>query len=109
MRAIPHSFGASAHGDAHGHDDAHAHAHPEIGFMKKYFFSIDHKTIGLQFLFVGLIFFVLGGLLAMLVRWQLGFQGHAVPILGAYLKAKGAAGWADGVMPPDFYTMAFSM
>src|SRR5256885_13233613 len=112
MTAIPHSFGSSSHGDSHGDahaHDGHGHAHPEIGFMKKYFFSIDHKVIGLQFLFVGLAFFVVGGLLAMLVRWQLGFQGHAVPILGAYMKARGADGWADGSMPPDFYTMAFSM
>ncbi len=102
----------SSHGDAHGHDahgDGHGHAHPEIGFMKKYFFSIDHKMIGLQFLFVGLAFFVIGGLLAMLVRWQLGFGGHPVPILGAYMAANKVPGWDGGMMPPDFYTMAFSM
>src|SRR4051795_5488717 len=100
MSAIPHTFGASGDDAHHGaHDDAHAaHGHHEIGFMKKYFFSIDHKTIGLQFLFVGLIFFVLGGLLAMLVRWQLGFQGHPVPILGAYMSriydtTGGTGGW----------------
>src|SRR2546421_11984034 len=111
MTAIPHSSGSSSHGDSHGdpHDHGHGHGHPEIGFIKKYFFSIDHKVIGLQFLFVGLAFFIVGGLLAMLVRWQLGFQGHEVPILGAYMKARGAEGWGSGVMPPDFYTMAFSM
>src|SRR5438046_4997130 len=116
MSAIPQSFGASSHGDdahgghgdaAHGGTHAHdGHAHHEIGFAKKYFFSIDHKTIGIQFLLVGMIFFTLGGLLAMLVRWQLGFQGHRVPILGKYMASRG---WAGGVMPPDFYTMAFSM
>ena len=101
MSAIPHSVGASSHGDtaAHGHD---AHGHHEIGFMKKYFFSIDHKMIGLQFLFVGLIFFVVGGLLAMLVRWQLGFGGHPVPILGAYMQAKKVVGWENGAMPRTF-------
>src|SRR2546421_11000501 len=109
MTAIPHSSGSSSHGDSHGdpHDHGHGHGHPEIGFMKKYFFSIDHKVIGLQFLFVGLAFFIVGGLLAMLVRWQLGFQGHAVPILGAYMKSRGA--WSSDAMPADFYTMAFSM
>src|SRR5437667_236953 len=57
MTAIPHSFGSSSHGDSHGDahaQDGHGHAHHEIGFMKKYFFSIDHKVIGLQFLFFGL-------------------------------------------------------
>ena len=105
MTAIPHSLAT------HGHDDAHAHghAHPELGFLKKYVFSVDHKIIGIQFLFMGLFFFVVGGLLAMLIRWQLAWPsasltpGHPVPILGKMM------GWTDGYMPPDFYTMVFSM
>src|SRR4051794_37152700 len=103
MTAIPHPLHSAA---AH-HDDAHAHH--ELGFAKKYIFSVDHKIIGLQFLFLGLMFFVIGGLEAMLVRWQLGWPGRAVPVLGAYMKAMGAAGWADGSMPPDFYTQTFTM
>jgi cytochrome c oxidase subunit 1 len=42
----------------------------------------------------------------MLIRWQLAFPGdvnHPVPILGKVM------GWADGLMPPDFYNMVFSM
>ncbi len=67
MTAIPHpGFSpAAGHGDAHAHD---AHGHHEIGFMKKYVFSVDHKIIGLQFLFLGLAFMVVAGLEAMLVR-----------------------------------------
>src|SRR5580704_10962567 len=87
----------------HGEDHGHAHA---LSFWKKYIFSTDHKMIGIQFLLVGLMFFVLGGLLAMLVRWQLGFPNdpnHPVPILAHYL------GWSGGIMPPDFYAMCFSM
>jgi cytochrome c oxidase subunit I len=103
MTAIPHPLsGAHDHGDAH----SHGHEHHELGFMKKYIFSADHKIIGLQFLFVGLAFFVLGGLLAMLVRWDLAFPNdptHPVPILGKLM------GWQNGVMPPDFYTMVFTM
>src|SRR3954470_21752206 len=98
MTAIPHHH---AHDD-HAHGDSHSHGHVELGFMKKYIFSIDHKTIGLQFLFIGLMFFVLGGGLAMLVRWQLGWPGHDVPILSNLM------GWKGG-MPSDFYTMAFTM
>jgi cytochrome c oxidase subunit 1 len=96
MTAIPHSLGHATH-----HDDAHAHH--EIGFIKKYFFSADHKTIGIQFLFMGLLFFVVGGLLAMLIRWQLAYPGSEVPILGKMM------GWTGGTMPPEFYTMVFSM
>ena len=35
------------------------HAHPELGFLRKYIFSEDHKIIGIQFLFSGLIFFLM--------------------------------------------------
>ncbi len=95
--------------DLHDHADAHGHEHVELGFLKKYIFSADHKTIGIQFLFMGLFFMVIGGLLAMLIRWQLAWPdaaktpGHPVPILGKLM------GWSGGYMPPDFYTMVFSM
>src|SRR4051812_26280172 len=84
--------------DAAAHDDDDAHAHHEVSFIKKYLFSTDHKVIGIQFLFVGLLFMVIGGLEAMLVRWQLGWPGADVPLLGAYMQATGA--WSDGKMPP---------
>jgi cytochrome c oxidase subunit I len=99
MTAIPHSFDAP-------HDDAHAHHHEEVSFLKKYIFSVDHKIIGIQFLFMGLIFLVVGGLLAMLIRWQLAYPSdpnYPVPILGQML------GWPDGIMPHDFYNMVFTM
>src|SRR5215204_6915484 len=104
MTAIPHPIDASH--EAGDHEHAHAHEHPELGFLKKYVFSADHKTIGIQFLFMGLFFMVIGGLLAMLVRWQLAWPSdptHPVPILGKLM------GWSGGAMPPDFYTMVFSM
>src|SRR5580704_8899447 len=71
----------------HTHGEGHGHAH-ELSFWKKYIFSTDHKMIGIQFLLVGLMFFVIGGLLAMLVRWQLAYpdhKAHPVPILGRHL------------------------
>jgi len=46
MTAIPHPLHSHA---AHA-DDAHGHEHHEIGFVKKYIFSADHKIIGIQFL-----------------------------------------------------------
>src|SRR5438477_5181297 len=99
MTAIPHPLtGAELHDD-----HAHAHAHVELGFLKKYIFSADHKIIGIQFLFLGLAFMVIGGLLAMLIRWQLAWPGdvtHPAPILGNLLWPTGG-----GVMPADFYTM----
>jgi cytochrome c oxidase subunit I len=48
------------------------HIHPEPqGFVRKYIFSIDHKIIGIQYLVTALIFFVIAGLLAELIRVQL--------------------------------------
>src|SRR5438093_9958088 len=106
MTAISHPLHAAGHDKADSH--AHGHGHAEIGFLKKYIFSTDHKIIGIQFLFVGLMFFVLGGALAMLIRWNLAWSPLSpnplpVPILGKLL------GWAGGLMPPNFYMMAMSM
>ena len=39
-------------------------------FIWKYVFSTDHKVIGRQFLWTGLIFLLVGGLLAMAIRWR---------------------------------------
>ena len=106
MTAIPHPL-TGTHDDAHDH--AHEHGH-DLPFVSKYVFSTDHKVIGIQFLFIGLLFMVLGGLLAMLVRWQLawpdnserGLAGRAIPILSNWL-------WGGKSMPAEFYYMAFSM
>src|SRR5437868_1722424 len=99
MTAIPHSL-------SHTHDEDHAHAHHELNFLQRYIFAQDHKVIGIQFLFMGLFFFIVGGLLAMLIRWQLAWPSdpnHPVPILGKLM------GWGNGVMPSEFFTMVFSM
>ena len=37
-------------------------------FLSTYVFSKDHKVIGLQFLFSTLVWFLIGGLLALAVR-----------------------------------------
>src|SRR5687768_7977598 len=106
MSAIPHpghTAAPHAAAGAHAHDAHAEHGHhEELTFVRKYIYSGDHKIIGLQFLFLGLIFFVIGGLLAMLIRWQLAWpsgdlaNAHPVPILGKLM------GWANGVMPADF-------
>ncbi len=103
MTAIPHpsQAGSVAH-EAHGAEHPH-----EISFFKKYIFSTDHKVIGIQFLLLGLTFFVIGGLEAMLVRWQLGWPGRPVPVFGAFLKAIGV--WTTESLPDDWYTATFTM
>src|SRR5437764_8205955 len=81
-----------------------AHAHPELGFLRKYIFSEDHKVIGIQFLISGLIFFLIGGTLALLVRLQLGWPAGHIPLVGRWFPPS----WGDR-MSPEFYTMLFSM
>src|ERR1700756_5607237 len=81
-----------------------AHAHPELGFVRKYIFSTDHKIIGIQFLISTLIFLAIGGTLALFVRAQLAWPHAELPIVSWFYPPE-----AGGRMPPDFYNMLFSM
>ena len=42
------------------HVEAHDH-HVEMSFWSKYVFSIDHKIIGLQYMFTGMFMALIGG------------------------------------------------
>src|SRR5947207_7784595 len=86
---------------------AHAHVvhagHHELGFISTYIFSTDHKMIARQFLFMGLSMMILGGLLALMVRWQLAWPETAIPGFAGILKE------TQGVLEPSTYNMAFTM
>jgi cytochrome c oxidase subunit 1 len=88
--------------------DAHAHSHAEHAhtgsFLSTYVFSRDHKIIGIQFLFSTLIWFFIGGLLALGVRWQLAWPWSDMPILGRLLFAN-----EGGQIAPETYAMLFTM
>jgi cytochrome c oxidase subunit I len=58
---------AAAHHGA-GHDHIHP---PPSTFIQKYIFSLDAKVIGVQYMVAGLLFFIISGLLAEVVRMQL--------------------------------------
>ena len=73
-------------------------------FVFTYVFATDHKIIGLQFLFSSLIWFFVGGLLALGVRWQLAWPWREMPIVGQALFAD-----TGGQISPEFYTMLFTM
>jgi cytochrome c oxidase subunit 1 len=83
---------------------AHEH-HDEPGFIRHYIFSTDHKMIGRQFLFLGLFMMILGGLLALMVRWELAWPEEVVPftqwIPEPYM--------SEGHMNPAFYNSLFTM
>src|SRR5580692_9215420 len=71
---------------AHSHDDAHGHTHAHApSFIRKYVFSLDHKIIGIQFLFSTLLWFLVGGLLALAVRWQVAWPWSDMPVIGKLL------------------------
>ncbi len=82
------------------------HIHKELGFIRKYIFSTDHKTIGIQFLFIALFMVLIGGFLAMMIRWQLAFPGKPVPVIGQWFPDNMLVG---GVMLPEFYNILFTM
>ncbi|MFO1021458.1 MAG: cbb3-type cytochrome c oxidase subunit I [Planctomycetales bacterium] len=86
------------------HDDHAHHGHHDIGFIRKYVFSTDHKVIGIQFLITTMLMLMVGGALALGVRWQLAYPWQNMPIVGKLLF--GAQG---GTIPPEYYTMLFTM
>ena len=45
--------------------------HGELGFLRTYVFSTDHKTIGIQYGITALVFMFFGFSLMMMMRWQL--------------------------------------
>ena len=91
--AIEH--GVSAH-EVHEHHDGHHHHET---FITKYVFSQDHKMIAKQFLITGIIWAIIGGLMSVLFRIQLGYPDVSLPwledIFGHWAK--------DGKITPEFY------
>ncbi len=76
---------ATAVDTAHGHDhaahDDHAQ-HAEPGFIRKYFWSTDHKMIAMQYLLTGMAMALVGGFTVYAFRMQLAWPGQAVPGFG---------------------------
>ena len=65
-----------------GHTESHGHGHHEESFVSKYLLSTDHKMIGMQYMFTGLIMAIIGGYLAYVFRMQLAYPGEAIPGYG---------------------------
>src|SRR5262245_14420517 len=89
----------------------HAEHHRE-GFVRHYIFSLDHKMIGRQFLFAGLFMLIIGGLLAMMVRWELGWPEQSIPIIPESILE--GENWVARILPvgtiiSEFYNTLFTM
>lgn len=89
---------------SHGYHDEH-HEHHKETFISKYIFSMDHKTIGKQFLITGMVWAIIGGLFSVLFRLQLGYPGQSFPILETFF-----GHWAKGgQIQPEFYYALVTM
>lgn len=76
------------------HDDHdHEHEHHEGNFWTNYIFSQDHKVIAKQFLITGIFWALIGGVLSVLFRLQLGFPEANLewlrPLLGGWITPEG--------------------
>ena len=81
------------------------HIHKEATtFLSKYIFSFDHKVIAKQFLWYGIFFLGVGGIMALLIRWTLAFPETPFPVVGPWLFPE-----TGGIVPPDTYAMLFTM
>ncbi|WLD14868.1 cytochrome c oxidase subunit I [Planctellipticum variicoloris] len=89
------------HASPHGHA---GHGHHELGFVRTYLFSTDHKMIGIQFLMTTLLMMLVGGLFALGVRWQLAWPWERMPFYGDKLFPG-----EGGQISPEAYTMLFTM
>src|SRR2546421_2924268 len=87
--------------ESHGAD----HAHHEMGFLHKYIFSTDHKIIGIQYLITAMAMAVVGGLLSMLMRYQLAWPTSLSPMMAKIFPTA----YAGGIMESGFYVSLVTM
>ena len=92
--------------DTHGAHLEHPTDHQELGWWRKYVFSVDHKVIGIQYTITGFLFLLFGFGLMMLMRWQLANPGAPLPGIGSWFSADTMPG---GIMLPEFYNQLGAM
>ena len=69
--------------------------------------NTDHKVIALQFLWSAALFLIVGGAMAVAMRWQLAFPGHPIPVIGHLLPSTIVSD--DGALIPGGYNMLVTM
>ncbi|HQQ97353.1 MAG TPA: cbb3-type cytochrome c oxidase subunit I [Cyclobacteriaceae bacterium] len=94
-----------AHTEVNHHDDHDDHGH-HGNFWTNYIFCQDHKVIAKQFLITGMAWALIGGILSVIFRLQLGFPEANLewlrPVLGGWLTA-------EGKIDPEFYLALVTM
>jgi cytochrome c oxidase subunit 1 len=91
--------------DPHAHAAPGHHHGPPTSFIRKYVFSIDHKVIGIQYLFLALFSVFMGLIMSVLMRMNLTWPGTSWPILETLFRE----GAPNGVMTPEFYLSLVTM
>ncbi len=96
--------------DDHFHDHHHGDKY-QSNFITTYIFSQDHKIIAKQFLITGMIWAIIGGLMSLVFRLQLGFPEESLawlkPFLGKWIVVNPETGM--GSLSPDFYYALVTM
>lgn len=90
-----------------GYDDHfHEHHHGDkykSNFITTYIFSQDHKMIAKQFLITGMFWAIMGSLMSLVFRLQLGFPQESLtwlkPFLGKWIVVQNGV----GSLSPEFY------
>jgi cytochrome c oxidase subunit I len=97
----------------HGHDEHHDEHHGDkyqSNFITHYIFSQDHKIIARQFLITGMFWAVVGALMSLVFRLQLGFPEESLawlqPVLGKWIVVSDTG---IGTLDPDFYYALVTM
>ncbi len=90
------------------------HAHPELGFLRKYIFSTDHKIIAIQYIVTAMFMALIGGALSMMMRLQLAWptptgRGPIVTAVWSFLGSIFPNAVPSGVMVPEFYLSLVTM
>lgn len=95
--------------DDHFHDHHHGDKY-QSNFITTYIFSQDHKIIARQFLITGMFWAVIGGLMSLVFRLQLGFPEESLawlkPVLGKWIAVNDAG---MGTLAPEFYYALVTM
>src|SRR5262252_1270481 len=85
--------------------ESHVATHHELGFVRKYIFSTDHKVIGVQYMITAMFMAIIGGLLSMLMRYQLAWPTAISPTMAKLFPVA----YNGGVMEPGFYISLVTM
>lgn len=95
--------------DDHFHDHHHGDKY-QSNFITTYIFSQDHKIIARQFLITGMFWAIIGGLMSLVFRLQLGFPEESLawlkPALGKWIAVNDAG---MGTLAPEFYYALVTM